>query len=121
MIKIFKKIKESRQYEKKSQKTPKMGPIFSPIMQTDGRIPSKPEFFFLGIKTKNLANMTLDIYMEFQIHKVKLNIFKQKNRPKNQFYVFFLNICTKMSVRKCLCKFLANQAIFFLAITREML
>ena len=33
--------------------------------------------------------MTLDIYMEFQIHKIKLNIFKQKNRPKNQFYVFF--------------------------------
>ena len=88
--------------------------------RTDGFLPNQ-NFFFLGIKTKNLANMTLDIYMEFQIHKVKLNIFKQKNRPKNQFYVFFLNVCAKMSVRKCPCKFLANQAIFFLAITREML
>ena len=56
--------------------------------RTDGFLPNQI-FFFLGIKTKNLANMTLDIYMEFQIHKIKLNIFKQKNRPKNQFYVFF--------------------------------
>ena len=59
--------------------------------------------------------------MEFQIHKVKLNIFKHKNRPKNQFYVFFFkclceNVRPKMSVQ-----IPGQPGNIFLAIKREML
>ena len=52
-------------------------------MGTDGRIPPKPEFFFLGIKNKNVPNMTENIKVAGKIHKNKINIFKQKNRPKS--------------------------------------
>ena len=37
---------------KKSQQNTKNEPDFLPIMQTDGRIPPKPDFFFLDINTK---------------------------------------------------------------------
>ena len=61
----------------------KKWPDFRLIMGTDRRIPPKPEFFFLGIKNKNVPNMTENIQVAGKIHKNKINIFKQKNRPKS--------------------------------------
>ena len=50
IIKIFKKIKESKQLETKNHKNLKKWPDFRLFMRTDGRISPKPEFIFLRYK-----------------------------------------------------------------------
>ena len=61
--------------------------------------------------------MTVNIYLAGQLHKKSL-IFSKKNIDKK---AEIEKIQIDPSVREHLCKFLTNQAIFFLAIKTEML